>query len=126
MLASQVVWPDNINTWLIGDGYFELPMNDYYYTGPAYYYYMGTDVGYCRFVFYFGILGLLAFSALFITSAFICTQNNPQYAIVYWMFALINFIVWMKVSTDLFAVFALFIFLSKENEIENYNMLEKE
>ena len=45
MLVSQIVWPDNFKTWLIGDGYFEFPMNDYYYTGPAYYYYMGTDVG---------------------------------------------------------------------------------
>lgn len=57
------IWPDNPMTWLIGDGYFNNPINSNpYYIGPASTnYYMGTDVGYCRFIFYFGLIGLSAF-----------------------------------------------------------------
>lgn len=116
-LLSMVVWPDNIKTWLIGDGYFENPMSDFYYDGPAYNYYMGTDVGYCRFIFYFGLLGLVTFSAFFVVAAFLCTQNNPKYAIVFWLILLMNFIVWVKVSSDLFSVFAILLWItSEENE----------
>lgn len=118
MLFSMVVWPDNIKTWMIGDGYFSQPQNDYYYVGPIYDYYMGTDVGYSRFIFYFGILGLIAFSSVFIASAIICSRRHPQYAIVFWMIVLMNFIGWVKVSTDLFVVFAILLCIPKtENDV---------
>jgi hypothetical protein len=123
-LLSMVVWPDNFRTWLIGDGYFENPMNDFYYDGPLYNYYMGTDVGYCRFIFYFGLLGLVTFSAFFVVAAFLCTQNNPKYAIVFWLILLMNFIVWVKVSSDLFSVFALFLFVQEKNECYSNEVVE--
>ena len=123
-LLSMVVWPDNFRTWLIGDGYFENPMNDFYYDGPLYNYYMGTDVGYCRFIFYFGLLGLVTFSAFFVVAAFLCTQNNPKYAFVFWLFLLMNFIVWVKVSSDLFSVFALFLFVQEKNECYSNEVVE--
>ena len=116
-MLSMVVWPNNLKTWFIGDGYFENPMKDFYYLGPEYNYYLGTDVGYCRFIFYFGLLGLLVFSLFFIVSAYICSINNPQYAIMFWFFLFINFIVWVKVSSDIFPIFALFLCVAEfENE----------
>lgn len=117
-MFSMVIWPDNLKTWLIGDGYFSSPMNDYYYIGPSYYYYMGTDVGYCRFIFYFGLLGLGAFASFFVKSAAICSQNNPKYKIMFCFILLINFIVWIKVSSDIFSIFALFL-LIREDGVEN-------
>lgn len=124
-LLSMVVWPDNLKTWLIGDGYFENPMNDYYYAGKAYYYYMGTDVGYCRFIFYFGAVGLLSFSIFMFVSAFICSKNNSRYAIVFWLILLMNFIVWIKVSSDVFSVFALFLWLYSEGDVERVAVADK-
>ena len=121
-LMSMVVWPDNLKTWIIGDGYFSQPQNDFYYVGPNYDYYMGTDVGYCRFVFYFGILGLLAFSAIFITSAIICSKKHPEYTLLFWMIVIMNFVGWFKVSTDIFLVFAILICVSKKE----YKFLEHE
>lgn len=122
-LLSMVVWPDNLKTWIIGDGYFSQPQNDYYYVGPNYEYYMGTDVGYCRFIFYFGILGLIAFSTVFIASAKICSNKHPEYTLLFWMIVIMNFIGWIKVSTDIFLVFAILICVGKEeftlNENEN-------
>lgn len=117
-LLSMVIWPDNLKTWIIGDGYFSQPQNDYYYVGPNYDYYMGTDVGYCRFVFYFGILGLIAFSSVFIASAIICMKKHPKYTLLFWMLALMNFVGWFKVSTDIFLVFAIFLCVGKEEYIQ--------
>lgn len=48
------VFPDNLKTWIIGDGYFNGPEDsDPYYTGEIWDigYYKGTDVGYLRFIF---------------------------------------------------------------------------
>lgn len=126
LLKNMVVWPDNTKAWIIGDGYAanptdkELASYDPYYIGPSFIgYYMNTDIGYCRFVFYFGIIGLLVFSGVIIQAALICIKHFPEYK---WMFALIlllNFIGWLKVSTDLFMVFAPFICIpSKEEEKE--------
>ena len=117
-LASMMVWPDNLKTWLIGDGYFEVPQNDYYYTGPMYDYYMGTDVGYCRFIFYFGTLGLLAFSSVFIASAIVCSRKFPKYSAAFWGIAIMNFVGWIKVSSDIFLIFALFLCIPKDNNGE--------
>jgi hypothetical protein len=124
-LFSMVMWPDNLKTWVIGDGYFSQPQNDYYYVGPNYDYYMGTDVGYCRFVFYFGILGLIAFSTVFIASVIICSKKHPQYTFLFWMILIMNFVGWIKASSDIFLVFALLICVGKEEYklIENENPL---
>lgn len=123
-LLSMVVWPDNLKTWIIGDGYFNEPQNDYYYVGPNYEFYMGTDVGYCRFVFYFGILGLAAFSIFFIASTMICSKNHPKYMLLFWMIMLMNFVGWLKVATDIFLVFALFLCISREDNDEYEKIYE--
>ena len=120
MLFSMVTWPEDLKTWIIGDGYFSQPQNDYYYVGPIYDYYMGTDVGYSRLIFYFGLLGLIAFASVFIASAVICSRRHPEYALVFWMIALMNFIGWIKVSTDIFLVFAILLCVSqRDDEYEN-------
>ena len=67
ILKNMIVFPDNFKTWLIGDGYIENPYNtDPYYVGPRWGgYYMATDIGYLRFLFYFGIIGLTTFIIFF-------------------------------------------------------------
>lgn len=115
-LESMFVWPDNIKTWLIGDGYFNNPLkSNPYYIGPASTdYYMGTDVGYCRFVFYFGLVGLSVFCLYFINCAKSCSDNMPRYKIIFWLILLMNLIGWYKVSSDIFPIFALLLLLDKE------------
>ena len=73
ILKNMYVFPDNFKTWVIGDGYIVNPKDDPYYTGPIFGgYYMGTDVGYLRFIFYFGLTGLIAFISYIYKSANIC------------------------------------------------------
>ena len=113
-LETMYVWPDNLKTWLIGDGYFENQRNDPNYIGIATRrgFYMGTDVGYCRFIFYFGVPGLLAMSAVMNYAGVIAAQGLPKYAHIFMMGVLSNFIIWLKVSTDLFPFLSLFAALA--------------
>ena len=121
-LMGMWVWPDNLTTWLIGDGYFNSPNENPYYIGPFFEgYYMGTDIGYCRFIFYFGIIGLAIFCVHFINCAKQCSKNIPQCRMLFWLILLINFIGWAKVSSDIFPIYALILMLDKESAEEINN-----
>lgn len=119
MMMIMWIWPDNLKTWIIGDGYFDSPMRNPYYIGsnPGDFY-MGTDIGYCRFVFYFGIVGLLTFCGFFINCIVRCCRNIPGHAVLFWSILIINFIGWCKVSSDIFPVIALFLLISSSGQDE--------
>lgn len=125
ILKNMIVFPDNWKTWLIGDGYIENPTyRDPYYVGPSHGgYYMGTDIGYLRFLFYFGLFGLLTFIIYFIKVAGSCAERFPKYITMFMLILAINMIVWLKVSTDIFLVFAIFLCVSKEDEDAYENSL---
>ena len=126
ILKNMIVFPDNLKTWLIGDGYIENPYSrDPYYVGPRYGgYYMGTDIGYLRFLFYFGAIGLGTFIVYFCKVAKACAERFPKYAMMFMLVLAINMIVWLKVSTDIFLVFAIFLCISKEDNEEYENKYE--
>lgn len=106
ILKDMFIFPDNWKTWIIGDGYFNSV--DPYYVSRGdfkYGYYMGTDVGYLRFIYYFGVIGLAAFSWFFCAVTAVCRKRFPRYAMFFGFLLLLNFWVWFKVSTDIFVVF---------------------
>lgn len=115
-LKNMYVFPENLKTWIIGDGYFSNPIHiDPYFTGKIIGgFYMGTDVGYLRFIFYFGLLGLIAFTILFCKATQICWNRFPNQKDLFTLLLLANFIIWFKVSTDLFPAFAIFLMVDKE------------
>lgn len=117
-LAAMIVFPESVKTWFIGDGYFDGPsLTDPYYVGPTMSgFYMWTDIGYLRFIFYFGLLGLLMFMSFFIKCAQICSKNISEYSNLFKLLLLLNFLVWFKVSTDIFVVYALFLCIAFESE----------
>ena len=110
-LRSMIVWPEELRTWIIGDGYFENSRNDINYLGDSTDrgFYMGTDIGYLRFIFYFGVIGLLAISAVVVYSGIIGIRYYPEYKNLFLLGILINFIVWLKVSTDILLFLYLFV-----------------
>lgn len=121
ILKTMYRFPENIKTWFIGDGYFADPgMFDPYFIGKSYSaFYMGIDVGYLRFIYYFGLLGLIAFIVYFIKVLCLCVNRFPDYKILFLLIVSINFIIWFKVSTDIFLIFALFLCIDgdkSENE----------
>lgn len=123
MLSEGMIFPDNFKTWIIGDGYMASGSNDPYYTGPSDYgFYMNTDAGYSRFIFYFGLVGLSAFSLFFINVCKDCINRFVEAKYLFIAILLFNFCVWVKVSTDLFVVFAPFlcININETNEKTGY------
>ena len=65
MVMNMWIWPDNFKTWIIGDALFSTP------DGLAYY--KSTDIGYCRLIFYFGLIGFISFTVY-------------QLGLMYWAF----------------------------------------
>lgn len=104
------VWPDpnDTLTWLIGQGTF----TDWYA--------VGTDIGYCRFIFYCGAIGFSIFILFFIYNALVFRGYSLNFPMLYLFLLAITFIVWIKVATDIFIIYALFYciypFLNKQSE----------
>ena len=121
-LANMYVFPDNTKTWIIGDGYFNNPgTTDPYYVGPlGGAFYKSTDVGYLRFIFYFGVLGLFAFVLYFFKCAQVCVSKFKREALMFWLILLANYILWFKVATDIFIVFALFLCVASDDTQDIY------
>lgn len=129
-LKNMYVFPDNWKTWIIGDGYFANPYGaDPYYVGENWHgFYKATDVGYLRFIYYFGVIGLAAFSWFFCAVTAVCRKRFPRYAMFFGFLLLLNFLVWFKVSTDIFVVFAPFLCLAPEfleDRVEEVGTLDK-
>ena len=131
MLSRGMVFPDNLRTWIIGDGYMASGSNDPYYIGPADYgFYMNTDAGYSRFIFYFGLIGMSTFILFFVNVCRVCIQKAEHVKLLFIALLIMNLGVWVKVSTDLFVVFAPFLCLSVQKETkvsadENIDVMSK-
>lgn len=127
ILESMVKFPDNFKTWVIGDGYFTNALKfDINYFGPNYYggYYMGTDIGYCRFIFYFGLVGLAAMMSVIIYSTIICCRFSPKYTLLFLAILACGLGFWCKVSTDVFYMCALLACTALMNPEEKENITE--
>lgn len=123
MLSEGMIFPDNLKTWIIGDGYMASGQNDPYYIGPSDYgFYMNTDAGYSRFLFYFGLTGLSVFILFFIHVCKECIKQTTSTRFFFIAILVLGLCIWIKVSTDIFVVFALFLCLnSDENGNEKIN-----
>jgi len=88
------IWPTTLKTWIIGNGLFD----NWVY---------GTDIGYCRFILYCGLVGFTVFAFFFIYNAWIAARLFPRYRRMFLLFCCLTFLVWIKVSTDIFIIYAL-------------------
>lgn len=124
ILKDMFVFPDSFKTWIIGDGYIENPYDlDPHYIGPKWGgYYMGTDVGYLRFIFYFGVIGLGIFCGYFIKLGQILMNRFKREYLIFLVLISLNFVFWIKVSTDIFVFYALFLMIG-EQENDDYNQV---
>ncbi|WP_303010805.1 hypothetical protein [uncultured Bacteroides sp.] len=98
------IWPENVKTWLIGSGLF----GNYVYS---------TDIGYCRFILYCGLTGFSFFIAFFIYNAWVFARKFPTFRLMSLVLLALSFIVWIKVATDIFLIYALFYCLDEEEEL---------
>lgn len=116
ILKEMIIFPESMKTLIIGDGYLENPyIYDPNYVGQNFAgYYMQTDIGYLRFIFYFGVIGLLTFSAYMCIAGGVLIKRFSKYKLLFSLLLLLNFIIWFKVSTDIFLVYAIFLCLFED------------
>ena len=92
-------------------------------------FYMGTDVGYLRFLFYFGSIGLIAFISYFLFSTSVLLKRFPENKWVIYALLFMGLTIWFKVATDIYCFFALFLCIRREydfdTEIYDADVIEK-
>jgi len=94
--AVMWVWPDTPHDWLIGTGWF----GHFIYS---------TDIGYCRFTLYCGLIGLALFSLFFVVNAWYVSSKFKDTIILALLLLAVTFVIWVKVSTDIFCIYAMLI-----------------
>ena len=114
-LQQMVIWPDNTKTWLIGDGWFDNP-ND---PGSFYKY---TDIGYLRFIFYCGSVGLSFFVSLFIFCTYALIRKWEKDRLFFLFMFMLTLLIWIKISTDIFCMYILLLLLEKEGNNIQQNL----
>ena len=114
-LSEMYVYPDNLKTWILGDGRFTAEDGEHYYKG--------TDVGYLRILFFMGLFGLLIlyaqkFFLIYTTINLKKGKEVQQYKnLIYFLF-LLTLILNFKGFTDLDIIMFLFFWyiLLEENK----------
>lgn len=108
LMERMWVWPHDDYAWLVGYGLFEW----------GYFYDLGmqTDIGYCRFTLYCGLIGLILFSLYFIYNASIVRRKFRNSTLLALILLALTFVIWLKVSTDIFQLYALLFCLPDELE----------
>ena len=127
ILKNMYDLPETTKTWLIGDGYFDDAIAvDPYYLGYAWKgFYHGTDVGYLRFIFYGGVFFMLMFVIYMLRVALVCMGRFKDYRLLFFALLILNYLVWLKVSSDLFPVFAIFLCITA-NDMDQADALRQQ
>ena len=115
ILYNMIIWPESLKTWLIGDGFFDNPMgipDRFGQTSGGFY--KHTDIGYLRFIFYFGVVGLVLMILVPIQMTVCCGRKMQDHKWLFIMLLVVTFIGWLKVSSDIIMVFAPFLILAYE------------
>lgn len=108
--AIMWIWPTTTKSWIWGTGLFD----NWVYS---------TDIGYCRLILYCGLLGFSLFTLFFLFNTRAIANRYPSMRVLMIMFFALTLIVWIKVSTDIFFIYAL-LYCIKESEGENENNLQ--
>ncbi len=103
ILDTMWVWPSDLKTWIIGQGTFGVFDNN-------------SDIGYCNFTLYCGLVGLFIFSLFFIHCHLIQIRKFRQFRLAAWMLVALTFIIWIKVTTDIFFIDALLFCIQGDDE----------
>ncbi|MBP5559033.1 MAG: hypothetical protein J6X71_04630 [Bacteroidales bacterium] len=94
------VWPTDTRGWTIGYGLFDNWV-------------FNTDIGFCRFILYSGIIGISLFSLFFIYNGLSLYGRFSDMSLLPLFLIAMTFIIWLKVATDIFFVYALLYFIEQ-------------
>ena len=95
------IWPTDPMGWIVGEGTFGIFEN-------------GTDIGYCNFILYCGLIGLSPFSVFFIYCHLSLNRKFSNFQICSLLLIILTFTVWIKVTTDIFYLDALLFCIASD------------
>jgi hypothetical protein len=99
-MKEMYIWPSFLKTYLIGDGLYSDVINGTYY--------MQTDIGILRLIYYFGIFGLFSYLFFQFNIVRAAYSRYPKYKIMFFVIFLYCIILNYKGFTDLFFLNILF------------------
>lgn len=111
LMGRMWIWPQDLHTWIFGQGTFGIYENN-------------TDIGYCNFTLYCGLVGMVIFSIFFLYCHFSMVKKYREFGIVACLLSALTFIVWVKVTTDIFFIDALLFCAIGDKESETTQSLE--
>lgn len=100
-MKEMYVWPTSLKTYLIGDGLF----SDIATGG----YYMGTDIGILRLIYYFGVFGLFAYLYFQFQIIYFAYLRNRKFKYMFAVIFIYCLVLNYKGFTDLFFLNILFV-----------------
>ena len=102
-LRTMWVWPTTRRGWIIGEGrvgVFET----------------NSDIGYCNYILYCGLIGMAIYSFYYIYNHLSLIKKFDNFIITAFLLVAVTFIVWAKVTTDIFLVDALLFCIDGDKE----------
>lgn len=94
LIRVMWIWPKDPQTWIIGSGRFGV-------------FEWGTDIGYCNFVLYCGLIGMVIYSLYYLYNHLSLNAKFEHFLPLSLILVALTFIIWAKVATDIFFVDAL-------------------
>ena len=94
ILSNMWIWPTDTRGWIIGYGRYGV-------------FEWGSDIGYCLFTLYCGLVGLAIFSIYFIYNHLSIRKKFRNGFMLALLLIATTFIVWIKIATDIFLIDAL-------------------
>lgn len=94
LMNDMWIWPDNFHDWMIGTGLYGV-------------FSWGTDIGYCNFVLYCGLIGLAIFSFFFIYTSLSLNTKFKDFMLLSLLLIALQAVIWVKVATDIFCILSL-------------------
>ncbi|MBR1578494.1 MAG: hypothetical protein IJ653_07920 [Bacteroidales bacterium] len=102
-LQTMWVWPTSQRGWIIGEGRVGVFQTN-------------SDIGYCNYIIYCGLIGLAIFSTYFMYNHLSLIGKYKDFTLTALLLVAITFIVWAKVMTDIFFIDALLFCIDGDEE----------
>lgn len=116
LIENGYMFPSSLTGWIIGDGYFSDPTA----SEGELSYYMHTDIGYCRLIFYFGVVGLILYLLVHAFLTYYCIYLDKKNRFFYILLFLLFLIILNKGVTNFIHYYLLFAIVNSFSKTSIY------
>src|SRR5690606_35683986 len=119
---EMYIFPETIGTWLFGDGMMESATGGYY---------MKTDIGYIRLLFYFGLPSTLFFVYMLCRYTKILSSLGQQRVLTYFFLTVLFWFLaiyfkGLATYSNYYVLFLMFLVLPRKNQLNISTSIEEE